>query len=1056
MVDRKVEFEVGFKAGDVSGITALDNFEKDVIDVQKVLAEARESGSFRGFAVDSRELDAASKAVEAMASRMRLLSKDIADARIELANLEQTDPEYEKQAAKVAKLTKEFVDLERQIERVPRSLGNLEERFDSLSREVGIYGDTESQLRTVTGAIGFAGGAGGAQLERTINLGAEGFAVAEALPRLAEGVSQVGIKIREASPAVNSFAGGLTKVLPGLSAGAAGFVALGAAMLPIVGVIGALTISYSNQAKEAARARENTERSLNVQERYFQVLATGTTEEVQNAIASLEAENAIIEARRRAIQEQYDLIAETESAGTQFAVAAANLITQNLAEIDAALESGAITQAEAQQQIALILEQVDELGQQQVLRVVQANEELRALYGDQGISLSTLTAAGRELDTQLQSNNQLLALYAEALETNATAEADRLAALDAQADALVRQAQIQRQVEDLIRQGNDQQIIVRRQAIESEIASLQALTAELEPLADESEAAANYIDEYTSRVEALTYEQSLLTDSAVELARARQSELQAVQEQLTAIERRVSQEVQLAEIMRSGSTEQITSRLDAIESEREAINRILPEVRTLAETSAEAAAQVQQYEQRLAELNDEFQFLSSDAIDAAHARELAEALTEVTEAEKEASARIVEIRSQALESLQKAEQKHQDNLAKILSDNAAKLRQINDKEGKARAEATAKFFADERKAVDDYYKEEKERLRDQNAERLKILEELGLALTEAEERNDVVAFIAAKRRAEEKLKSEDQEASEEVVRRREQYFAEREEAQKAHDDRLDQIAQQAREARDSQGEAFRQAQAQAQEAFETEKQQIEEQARTRVEAEKAQLRDRVTAIMAGYSAEKKQIEDIAKARTDQLKKQDEMLSKQMATRDEMLSKQIDERARKEADTAKRIAEARVSAEAAAFQRINADLQAGFTSTISVLRTQLQSLISGLASQSLQKGIAFGNTSGPAKKTLRGVAFANEGVITMADGPTVALLGERLRPGEVEAVVKFEPSKGLPASLGSGGPMYNISTGDIVIGNGMSRDDVINAIRESWMQAIAGMEDAKRS
>ena len=130
-------------------------------------------------------------------------------------------------------------------------------RFDVVSKDVAIYGDVESQVRTLSGALGYMGGEAGAAAEGVINVGAELFAVREAAPKLAAGVGEAALKISESTPLVGSLASGLTTLVPALGATGAAVVAVAAPIAVVVAAIGGLVLvlkALSDAGDAAAQA----------------------------------------------------------------------------------------------------------------------------------------------------------------------------------------------------------------------------------------------------------------------------------------------------------------------------------------------------------------------------------------------------------------------------------------------------------------------------------------------------------------------------------------------------------------------------------------------------------------------------------------------------------------------------------------------------------------------------------------------------------------------------------------------------------------------------------
>ena len=126
---------------------------------------------------------------------------------------------------------------------------------------------------------------------------------------------------------------------------------------------------------------------------------------------------------------------------------------------------------------------------------------------------------------------------------------------------------------------------------------------------------------------------------------------------------------------------------------------------------------------------------------------------------------------------------------------------------------------------------------------------------------------------------------------------------------------------------------------------------------------------------------------------------------------------------------------------------GMNSVVGNLRSMMASIPTGIGSGAF--GSSFSTVSRSSNSFLsnsflsraRPMAFAEGGVI---DRPTLALMGER----GTELVMPFQPSKGLPENLG--GPKVEVKFGDINIGSGMSRTEVIqhlNAMQDAIVEAV---------
>lgn len=129
--------------------------------------------------------------------------------------------------------------------------------FDVVSKDVAIYGDVESQVRTLSGALGYMGGEAGSAAEGVINVGAELFAVVEAGPKLVASLGEAAVKFGDTVPLVGSLATGLTTLVPALGATGAAVIAVAAPLAVVAVAIAGVTLALkalSDAGDAAAQA----------------------------------------------------------------------------------------------------------------------------------------------------------------------------------------------------------------------------------------------------------------------------------------------------------------------------------------------------------------------------------------------------------------------------------------------------------------------------------------------------------------------------------------------------------------------------------------------------------------------------------------------------------------------------------------------------------------------------------------------------------------------------------------------------------------------------------
>lgn len=283
---------------------AKQQLGRAVTDVKQQLSSLKDAGK-----IDNAQLLQATAATEDLGAQMTVTASRIADAKAALGGLEGNA--LERQQAAVTKLQKRYTDLAVQLGQVPnrmeaaferanreamRGADEVAERYEAnyrrVSQGVSVYGDVDTGLATTAGLVSAVGGNQAAQ---GLMLGSDLFAVSEALPRMATGLGEIGQRARNAAPLLNTMAGGFQTLIPALSGGAAGLLALGAAALPIAAVAGAAALAINtliaaeNQRRQVAEGLAN---GLAVEARAFadaqDLLADGDT---AGALAEIERLN---------------------------------------------------------------------------------------------------------------------------------------------------------------------------------------------------------------------------------------------------------------------------------------------------------------------------------------------------------------------------------------------------------------------------------------------------------------------------------------------------------------------------------------------------------------------------------------------------------------------------------------------------------------------------------------------------------------------------------------------------------------------------------------------
>jgi hypothetical protein len=276
MADREIDALLNWQIkGDQTAKKSAEDIDKAVrnIKVDKLNKELQQT---------AKELDAARQAMTG------LTGEPLAKAELKAAKLEERAArivkqlqklndeanktpkavfEAEKAAAKEAAAFEKAAAAAEKLAAKEAAAAAKAASFEGVSKQVALRGDVESQARTITGAIGYVGGGAGGQIEQIANIGAEIFAVSEAIPKLGAALKDMatGAKVAQtgatAAAAAETATGvAATSATPGLLGMA---TAIGAVLLPVAAigaVVGGaiLAINALNAAekrrKEAAEA----------------------------------------------------------------------------------------------------------------------------------------------------------------------------------------------------------------------------------------------------------------------------------------------------------------------------------------------------------------------------------------------------------------------------------------------------------------------------------------------------------------------------------------------------------------------------------------------------------------------------------------------------------------------------------------------------------------------------------------------------------------------------------------------------------------------------------
>lgn len=376
--------------------------------------------------------------------------------------------------------------------------------------------------------------------------------------------------------------------------------------------------------------------------------------------------------------------------------------------------------------------------------------------------------------------------------------------------------------------------------------------------------------------------------------------------------------------------------------------------------------------------------------------------------------RLAGIDEQGLERLAQIRQQGNDRIAAVEKE----ILKLNDQ----KSDIDKKYMESERKEFEKFRKEEEKEAKEANKQRVRRLQDLNNELLDAEESNDVVAFIQAKRKGELDLQRMAEDADEQTQERQAQFDEERKLSEEKHQEELARID------------------AEIVARFEARKQ-IELDTQAALEAERARIQQTKDEAQAAFEEQKKLADE---DRAYRLKIQDEDDARADAKRKTALDKalaDIDAKTRKEAEGLGLVGDAML-------KLVNA-VRAGALSAIGNI---------------LQMGNAPGNPSNapilgsPGGGGYTPIAFGPGGIAT---GPTVGMLAER--PGFWEAAIPFRPAEGIGAALerlGLGGGSTGPGTVNVnfngPVGAGVNTAEVRGWVTDVVIRGVAmGIDQARQ-
>jgi hypothetical protein len=506
-------------------------------------------------------------------------------------------------------------------------------------------------------------------------------------------------------------------------------------------------------------------------------------------------------------------------------------------ELDARVQDNQVRREILQQELAMRQAQLQSIQDQYAALGASFDPLTRAALGEAGLqleaSIADLEAQLNETSAAIDNDTNVLRPEIEAREREAQVIRDAQTAFDAAV-----QAEIQRN--QLIESGTTQSVQAHIRALEAERQAIDANIDTLQTL-EQVNAARDRQSEIDAEI--------ALLNSTLPLIDAREAETAAIDAQLAAIQSGIQAEVEFARLRREATVEQVAARQQAIEDEINAIEGVLPELEELAGTSQEAAQQLEEANARLAELRGESARLASEVEPAARARQVEEGERQVQEATRQSEDRIRDIRAAAQEQLIALEQRRTDSLKKAAEDAEKALKDLAKRTNKAQGDENKRYMENERKAAEKFHADLEKSDAQNKKNLLRASQDMLNSLLDAEEDNDVIAFIRAKRAGEQNLARMKEDTDAATQERIDQFLAERQEAAITHQERLQQIKDTAVEEAAAIQQRKDDAIAAAEEAYHRDRQAALDNLNEKVAAEEAALQQTIARINEKYNLE---------------------------------------------------------------------------------------------------------------------------------------------------------------------------------------------------------------
>ncbi len=921
------------------------------------------------------------------------------DVRGALAQVESQLKGMDEGSAAFAELTAKAKGFRDELAQVNQQIEGLPAKLRAAAKDSDLVGRADTGFSAVGGLAGAVGGAGAGE---AFMAASDVLAVADAMKNLSGELVKAPGLIGQVATA------GATMAVSFLGPAAAGLGAVLAVAAPVVLIIGGLVAVLAKLQGDADAARE----------------------EVKDYVAQLKEQQAV----QREIN---DFVENGDIAGAK----------ARLAELrkDQADANGLLT------------------------ALYQQKADIDKAYADLGASLNVgdrnqLGARGQEIQAQIddlyQNAFEPVTRHIQELEA-AMADIERAAADQSavrdQLRLLEQRAELEQQTADLIRSGTRDTVRDRQQAIQDEIAAIRSILPELETLAQTSDAAAQKLADAQAQQQRLNAEYDRLASVVLPAVDARQRESDALRLQVEGLLAAADVQRQMTALVESANSRQLELRQQALLTERRALTDLVEALQPLASTSEEARQQLEATWQEMDRLT--YEMIAIDqAMPAAKMRERIQGLAELEQATVDADRTIGDIRADGLARLVDIEQRASDAQAAALKKRDDAINKVIADMNKRTAEVNREYMANERKAWEDFYRSERELAEQNRKDRLRLIEDINQSLLEAEENNDVNAFIQAKRSGEQQLRRMQEDADDATRQRTEQFLRERAEADAQHQQALDQIRTQAEEQRALAETNYRADLDTSEKRRQEETERLREDIAKRIAAEEDALAQRIFAIQENYNLEQSLIDDVFAQRKSRYKDDDKIINERLDTAIQRHAEDTKRKQDAEIAANKAITDSLTTTTQTASKQASTSITNDFAQAARQISGTVISMIGAISAAAAARASSFGTSSssgssglGTGANGLQAIAFANQGIV---DRPTLALIGEKLKPGEKEGVFKFRPSEGLPAGIG--GQTINLNVGTISIGEGatITQTEVRDALASALTGVFRGIENAR--